>query len=134
MPEELTDFIVNLLIALVTVATPFVLAQFTLLLRRWQQLYAAQVTLEQDLIIRSIVTLAVRAAEQSGIAGLIADEATNKKAWATLQAQDWLSERGIVVDLNSISGQIEAAINEEVHKQPGFSFLPPLSGEEFDLE
>lgn len=124
MPEELTEFIVDLLVALVTVATPFILAQLTLLLRRWQQFYSAKVSVEQDYLIRSIVALAVKSAEQSGLAGLIVDEAANKKQWALLQAQNWLANQGIVLDANDISARIEAAINDEVQKGPGFSIFP----------
>ncbi len=56
--------------------------------------------------------IAVRAAEQLGLAGLIRD----KKEYAMNFVRDFLASRGMNVDLNTISAAIEAAVLEEFNK------------------
>lgn len=63
-------------------------------------------------ILEQIVSLAVKAAEQSQLGGLI----TDKKAYALDFATLWLKERGIKLDLALLDGAIEAAVLDEFNK------------------
>lgn len=56
--------------------------------------------------------LAVKAAEQSELAGFIGD----KKAWAVSEATRYLQAHGIVIDVESIEMAIEAAVWDEFNK------------------
>jgi len=60
--------------------------------------------------ILDVVSAAVAAAEQSGLAGLIVSEGKAKKAFAIETAQKFLLERGINIDLNTLDRLIEAAV------------------------
>lgn len=63
-------------------------------------------------LLESIAVIAVKAAEQSKIAGLIED----KKSYAVQVAQQWLNDKGFSVDLAIIEAAIEAAVFEEINK------------------
>lgn len=63
-----------------------------------------------------VVRLAVNAAEQANLAGLIKD----KKAYAISVAEKYLAEMGITIDLDVIDAAVEAAVLEEFNKSaPG---------------
>lgn len=57
--------------------------------------------------------MAVMAAEQSNLAGLVKE----KKAFALKIAEDYLALKGIKVDLHLIDAAVEAAVFEEINKQ-----------------
>ncbi len=63
-------------------------------------------------VLEQIVSLAVKAAEQSQLGGFI----TDKKAYALDFATMWLKERGIKLDLALLDGAIEAAVLDEFNK------------------
>jgi len=56
--------------------------------------------------------VAVKAAEQAGAAGLI-DE---KKAYAMQVVEEWLSSKGLKLDVVLIEAAVEAAVLEKVNK------------------
>ena len=75
------------------------------LFRKWwiqAKEYAPQIT---DLL-EEAAKLAVRAAEQAGIAELIED----KKQYAIQIVELWLEARGVTVDIDLIDAAIEAAV------------------------
>ncbi len=59
-----------------------------------------------------VAELAVHAAEQAGIAGLI----QSKKAYALEIAEGWLKAKNITIDLHLIDAAIEAAVWSEINK------------------
>lgn len=61
---------------------------------------------EWDWVLMSAADMAVRAAEQMELAGLI----ENKKDYAVATAQVYLEERGINIDLSLIEAAIESAV------------------------
>lgn len=63
-------------------------------------------------LLESIAAIAVKAAEQSNLAGLV----TNKKEYAVKVAQQWLEDKGFSVDVAIIEAAIEAAVFEEINK------------------
>ena len=62
--------------------------------------------------IEEIASIAVRAAEQAGLAGYI----ENKKDYALHIAERWLAAKGLRIDLELIDAAIEAAVWEELNK------------------
>ncbi len=54
-------------------------------------------------------TFAVRAAEQSALAGLI----ENKKQYALEVGEKWLATKGIIIDLHLLEAAIEKAVLDE---------------------
>lgn len=79
--------------------------------------------------ILDVVSAAVAAAEQSGLAGLIVSEGKAKKAFAIETAQKFLLERGINIDLNTLDRLIEAAVlNDLGWKKAVGNTIAPVSG------
>ena len=73
----------------------------------------ARLTERQLGIVREVVKVGVRAAEQSGLIGLILNTAEAKKEYAVAAVQKALQHRGITrIDVDEISDWIEAAIRE----------------------
>lgn len=66
--------------------------------------------------LRAVAAMAVNAAEQANVAGLI----VQKKEYALSIAEKYLTDRGWHVDLDVISAAIEAAVRKEInHPSPG---------------
>ncbi|MBN1312107.1 MAG: hypothetical protein JXB30_11875 [Anaerolineae bacterium] len=70
-------------------------------------------------LIDGAVNSAIMAAQQSGLAGLIKDIGTEKKAYAMRMATEYLAQHGIGINEQLLSGLIEAqlfsmTINEQV--------------------
>lgn len=63
-------------------------------------------------VIEGIASIAVKAAEQAAVAGLIAE----KKDYAVEIAQQYLLERGLKINLDVIEAAIEAAVYSEFNK------------------
>ena len=61
-------------------------------------------------MITFAIETAVRAAEQSGIAGLIAQEADEKKQYAITVATRFLEQFNVTVDLDLLADLIEAEV------------------------
>ena len=66
----------------------------------------------ESAIVEDIARKAVAAAEQMGLSQQIKD----KKAWAMEVAERWLFERGITIDCELLSAEIEAAVFEEINR------------------
>ena len=66
--------------------------------------------------IEQAASLAVTAAEQSGIAGLLEGVYSDKKAYACEWAERYLAQYGIVVDLDVLAGLIEAEVLNQFPK------------------
>lgn len=63
-------------------------------------------------VIEGIAEIAVKAAEQAKMAGLIAE----KKDYAVAVAQQYLLEKGLAINLDVIEAAIEAAVYSEFNK------------------
>lgn len=60
-------------------------------------------------VLEQAALIAVRAAEQAGLSGLIKD----KKKYAISIVEAWLKKQGLPIDINVIMAAIEAAVWEE---------------------
>ena len=102
---EFGQFVVNMLIALVTVLVP--------LIGTAVRTFLASKSNDQNFqTILSVVRTAVLAAEQAGLV----DKAIDKKGVAISFAQQMLADRGLTVDLAALSAAIEAAVAEELNR------------------
>lgn len=86
----------------------------------WERIKQSQ----DDSVIGHIewaVSVAINAAEQAGIAGLIKD----KKEYALHVAQTILGNKGIKIDVISLEAAIEAAVYKELNKYPKLGYGMP---------
>jgi hypothetical protein len=81
-------------------------------------------TARQELLEKAVES-AVLAAEQSGLAGLIENVGREKKAYALKMVNDYLSQYGVTVPEDLISGLIEATLLR--YKLAARGQLPPES-------
>ncbi len=66
--------------------------------------------------VYDVVKQLVYAAEQSGLAGLIAAEGAAKKEYVLKKAQEYLDAKGIKVNVSTLEAMIEAAVYEAFNK------------------
>lgn len=66
--------------------------------------------------INEAVEIAVRSAEQSGLAGLIEESAEAKKRYACDFAEKYLARFGIILDLDVLADMIEAEVLRQFGK------------------
>lgn len=111
MNELLNTLLVTLLPVLATALVGFLV--------RWINAQTAkiqgQIGNQNWEMITRFIDLSVLAAEQSGLAGLIANEGKAKKEFVLNLVQKFLNEKGIVVDVNRIDAAIEAAVFASVN-------------------
>lgn len=113
IPDELQLFASALIREAVNVLVPLLIAFLVLLIRKGKQYIEARMTERQLGIVGEVVKVSVRAAEQSGLIGLILNTAEAKKEYAVAAVQKALQHRGITrIDVDEISDWIEAAIRE----------------------
>lgn len=111
--------------ALLVLALPILIYVLFQWLRQRSAEFRSRLTAQQQQFIDSSINIAVRAAEQSGLAQQLAGGGQAKKAFAVKAAQDYLNQLGIKLDVGMLSTLIEA----EVHKQ--FSnAAPPVDSAE----
>lgn len=72
---------------------------------------------QRSWMIREAIRIAINAAEQSGLAGLIEKEGAAKKAYAIESARRQLRALGIDINVLEIVDLIEAAVFEEFNKK-----------------
>lgn len=78
--------------------------------REWQKFKATNP--DYSYVIEEAASLAVKAAEQLGMAGKLED----KKTYAIDAAERFLKAKGLSIDLDIIADAIEAAVFEELNK------------------
>jgi len=100
----------------ISVLLPVFLGYAIVAMRTWWGKIKAQIPAEQYAFASSLVSQLVLAAEQSGLAGIIANEAEVKKQWVIDRAEAELAKLGIKMDLNTISDMIEAAVKAELNR------------------
>jgi hypothetical protein len=118
------SIIEKVLLAVISVALPLLLKW----LFDWLKLKRAE--FEQNVgeqwvyALDEAVRLAVRAAEQSGLAKLITDTAEAKKRYAIDRAESYLHERGFDIDLDVLEAAIEAEVIRQFPKPAPVQPLP----------
>lgn len=110
---EVLQLIIQIII---TVLLPVVLTYVGVAVRAWWIKIKAQIPAEQYAFASTLVSQLVLAAEQSGLAGILSNEAQAKKAWVIERAEAELAKMGIKMDLETISDLIEAAVKAELNK------------------
>lgn len=121
MQIDYSSILQTILLAIIAAVVPSIIAwlkaQAAYLV---EKIRAAQPELTDYL--RDAADIAVRAAEQSKLAGLIED----KKDYALEVAEAWLEARGVTIDLHLLEAAIEAAVGENFpHEEP----CPPVGFE-----
>lgn len=116
---EIQNFIVLIIFVAIGAAVP------ALAFAAWQFVNAkitevkAGLSLEQLQLLDNLINMAVQAAQQAGLAGLISNLGSEKKIEAIRIVQDALRSRGLDVladNVGEIAARIEAAILLEIHK------------------
>jgi hypothetical protein len=108
---ELTSTIVKAVVeVLLTVALPFLLARLFQWLAQELKVVRSKLSIEQLALLSAIASMAVTAAQQSGLAGLIENIGTVKKQYAIQIVQSYLDSKGIDMDVSVIEAAIEAAV------------------------
>lgn len=102
---EFGQFVTNTLIMLALAVIPLIGNAVRNLLNANKDNAALQTILD-------VARMAVLAAEQLGLTGVIDD----KKSYAITVAERMLAERGIKVDIDALDAAIEAAVAEELNR------------------
>lgn len=116
MMEQISEFLQIVLSALITAATPVLVAYAVAWLKARQREIEANLSEQEQYVIREALRVAVHAAEQSGLATGLVKEGEKKKRWAIEIAQQYLSRYGITLDLDELTGLIEATVWEELNR------------------
>lgn len=110
---QLNAFLGLLANGLLIIAIPIVIAFLFQWLRQRGQEWRTRLTAQQQQFIDSAIGMAVRAAEQSGLAGQLAGGGAAKKAYAIQAAQAYLNRLGVQVDVSGLANLIEAEVNKQ---------------------
>ena len=119
--EQIVDFLQaflqELLVLIAPIVAGFVSAALIALTKKWlAEIEAGKPKLADA--IKQAVSLAVQAAEQAGIAGLLEE----KKAYALSIAESWLDQNGWEeIDLVILDAAIEAEVNKLYPKEEAYS-------------
>lgn len=120
-PNVLSTFLATLAQGLLVLALPIVVAAAFQWVRVKSAEFKQNLSKENLAILETGIGMAVRAAEQAGLSGVLASGA-EKKDYAINAVQAYLNRAGVPVDVAEISTLLEA----EVHKQ--FSnYAPPVN-------
>lgn len=108
--EIASDLIQQVSLLLIQALVPVAVGFLIVWLKRQTALVQSKLTDQQWKLLNSVVDSAVQVAEQSGLAGYIANEAQEKKAYAVNYAKKVLAEYGLTVDLDILYDAIESAV------------------------
>ena len=101
----------TIIMVLVPILIPVLVAYLAALTRKtWAQAKQAQPDLTYYL--EQAASFAIAAAEQLKLAGII----TDKKLYALQVAEDYLTAKGVTIDLHLIDAAIEAAVWHELNQ------------------
>lgn len=116
MPEPIALFLQYVLMAaLPTLASMLVGWLLPKAIAAWRNLKADKPNLAA--LLGEAAVIAVMAAEQSQLSGYI----TDKKDYAVAYVQNILRQQGVNIDLEAISGAVEAALWETINQYKGES-------------
>lgn len=99
--------------AVLALALPVVVGYVATWLRAQRAALLAKLSDREREILLQAVEIAVRAAEQSGLAGYISDVAESKKRFALEAAERYLANFGLVMDLDVLSDMIESEVRRQ---------------------
>jgi hypothetical protein len=119
--EVLWDFVQAFLVALAPIlATALVSLLIAFVKSKWAAFKLGNP--DEAYIISQVVDIAIKAAEEAQLAGLI----TEKKQYALSVAQEWLTGKGIKIDISALEAAIEAAVWDEFNAdKPAKEFRQP---------
>jgi len=101
----------TIILILIPILIPVLVAYLAALTRKtWAQAKQAQPDLTYYL--EQAASFAIAAAEQLKLAGII----TDKKLYALQVAEDYLTAKGVTIDLHLIDAAIEAAVWQELNQ------------------
>jgi hypothetical protein len=115
-----TNFLAVLAQGLLIIALPIVIAAAFQYIRKVSSDLKSKVSQEQWSVIQTGVKLAVRAAEQVGLAGKL-KSGSEKRQYAISAVQDYLDRVNIPVEVDEIVTLIEAEVNSQFS-----SYAPPV--------
>jgi len=102
----------NVIETVISLLLPVILGFVVVWLRGLIAQGKAKLTAEQLAMAQAFVAAFVKAAEQSGLTGQLANVGEAKKQWVIAQVQSALEAKGINIDVEVISGLIEAEVYE----------------------
>ena len=105
----------NVLTVVVSTVTPVLVGMLAVWLKQKRNEYLDSLDGKWEWAAQDAVRIAVMAAEQSGLAKLIDDTATAKKAYACEVAEQYLRRYNITVDLDVLLAMIEAEVFKQFH-------------------
>lgn len=108
--DEFWSFVTLLLLGLLKALLPVLVALLVGWLVTRIQAIRRELGEQRWQVVLDAIGIAVAAAEQSGLAGLIAREGAAKKEYAIAVAQRLLADRGVRLDVKMIADLIEAII------------------------
>jgi len=116
-PTPFVQFLNVLLEALLTALVPIAVAYCIGLVRQLLAKAKAGVSAEQWLLLQSLATTVVAAAEQSGLSKQIEDTARSKKAWAVNELVRLASEHGLSgLNIATFSSIIESEVFRQLNQ------------------
>jgi hypothetical protein len=112
MDQAFWDFLNQFLLGALGILAPIVLGFVAAWLKSKRDAVRAGMTTDELYLLDSLSTVAVQAAEQAKLAGLIKE----KKNYAVDIMVNYLTSRGVKIDLKAIDALIEAAVLREFGK------------------
>ena len=116
IPPELIQLFVLILGALITAAVPVITVAVYRLITAKVDEFKHRLSVEQLAAFNAIVVTVVKAAEQSGVAGLIEKTGAAMKDYAVNALQEIVDNAGWKISAAQIEASIEAAIQQGLQK------------------
>jgi superfamily 6 holin (LLH) len=124
IPVEVQSVLFDLLVLLVVkVIAPLAFLLLTMMIVKANSWLKAKLSQEQLMFAKMIAKTAVQAAQQSGLAGIIKNEAADKKKFAIEYLSRELAKFGLkhlAEQADDLGVLIESEINQGAHKLPDF--------------
>lgn len=123
---EWSELIQTVLEAVVAVVLPVAVAYAVTWLRAQRDELLSRLDEKSQKMVKDAVAIAVRAAEQSGLAGHIANAGKVKRDYALKMAEGYLASWGVELDVEVLAGMVEAEVLSQLgwKKQYKFRILP----------
>lgn len=113
---EYSELLQKSLEVAIQVLLPVVLGFLVVFIRAKIAEVKSKIPQEQMQFASALAKMLVLAAEQNGLIGALEDVGEEKKRWVMGMLDQALKERGIVLDLETLSAMIEAAVHEAFKK------------------
>ena len=106
-----SEIIQQSLLVIIQVLLPIALVFIINWIRKQSTLLETKISAEQLELVRSMVSQLVLAAEQVGLKDSLLAAGDAKKEWVLMKLEEQLSAKGINIDLNILSDEVEAAVH-----------------------